>query len=207
MGLAGNSAALRQALQTTLFQLAAFHSYHDVQFVAVLNEAEYQNYWQEWRWLPHFQLESLNLRGLVYNAQTRDMVLNSLYQMLVKRRQEYKEQRNSREAMFFKPQIVLVIQDESWLTGHNLNEFLMEDMSRYGVTVIWAKETLAMLPETVTTLVDYHSSKLGTLINEDQTYLNLEFVPNSYPKKVTQAAAIKRLANLRHVEVEKKFDP
>ncbi len=47
----------------------------------------------------------------------------------------------------------------------------MEDMSRYGVTVIWAKETLAMLPETVTTLVDYHSSKLGTLINEDQTYL------------------------------------
>ncbi len=207
LGLAGNSAALRQALQTTLFQLAAFHSYHDVQFVAVLNEAEYQNYWQEWRWLPHFQLESLNLRGLVYNAQTRDMVLNSLYQMLVKRRQEYKEQRNSREVMFFKPQIVLVIQDESWLTGHNLNEFLMEDMSRYGVTVIWAKETLAMLPETVTTLVDYHSSKLGTLINEDQTYLNLEFVPNSYPKKITQAAAIKRLANLRHVEVEKNSIP
>ncbi|TGY52053.1 type VII secretion protein EssC [Ligilactobacillus murinus] len=207
LGLAGNSAALRQALQTTLFQLAAFHSYHDVQFVAVLNEAEYQDHWQEWRWLPHFQLESLNLRGLVYNAQTRDMVLNSLYQMLVKRRQEYKEQRNSREAMFFKPQIVLVIQDESWLTGHNLNEFLMEDMSRYGVTVIWAKETLAMLPETVTTLVDYHSSKLGTLINEDQTYLNLEFVPNSYPKKITQAAAIKRLANLRHVEVEKNSIP
>lgn len=207
LGLAGNSAALRQALQTTLFQLAAFHSYHDVQFVAVLNEAEYQDHWQEWRWLPHFQLESLNLRGLVYNAQTRDMVLNSLYQMLVKRRQEYKEQRNSREAMFFKPQIVLVIQDESWLTGHNLNEFLMEDMSRYGVTVIWAKETTAMLPETVTTLVDYHSSKLGTLINEDQTYLNLEFVPNSYPKKITQAAAIKRLANLRHVEVEKNSIP
>ncbi len=75
------------------------------------------------------------------------------------------------------------------------------------MTVIWAKETLAMLPETVTTLVDYHSSKLGTLINEDQTYLNLEFVPNSYPKKVTQAAAIKRLANLRHVEVEKNSIP
>ncbi len=102
LGLAGNSAALRQALQTTLFQLAAFHSYHDVQFVAVLNEAEYQNYWQEWRWLPHFSIRKFEFtRNLSITLKTRDMVLNSLYQMLVKRRQEYKEQRNSREAMFF----------------------------------------------------------------------------------------------------------
>ncbi|QNQ80163.1 type VII secretion protein EssC [Lactobacillus sp. PV034] len=207
LGLVGNQSALRQAIQTTLFQIAAFHSYHDVQFIAILNESEYHNYWQEWRWLPHFQIESLNLRGLVYNAQTRDMVLNSLYQLLVKRRQEVREHRNSHEQLQFKPNLVLYIQDESWLTGHSLNEFLMEDMGQYGVTVIWAKDTKAMLPETVTTLVDYRSTKLGTVINQDHEYLNLDFTPHAYPHTYPMDKAIKRLANLNHVEVEKNSIP
>ncbi len=40
-------------------------------------------------------------------------------------------------------------------SGHGLNEFLAEDMSLYGVTVIWGKEALNMLPETTTTLIEY----------------------------------------------------
>ena len=207
LGLVGNQSALRQAVQTTLFQFAAFHSYHDVQFIAILNEDEYHAHWEEWRWLPHFQIESLNLRGLVYNAQTRDMVLNSLYQLLVKRRQEVREHARSHEQLQFKPNLVLYIQDESWLTGHSLNEFLIEDMSQYGVTVIWAKDTKAMLPETITTLVDYRSTKLGTVINQDHEYLNLDFTPHGYPQTYPMDKAIKRLANLNHVEVEKNSIP
>lgn len=207
LGLAGGKRALRQAVSTILFQIAAFHSYHDVQFIAILSEEEYEKHWKEWRWLPHFQIESLNLRGLVYNAQTRDMVLNSLYQLLAKRRQDVREQRQSHQQLQFKPYLVLYIEDESWLNGHSLNEFLMEDMSQYGVTVIWAKDTTAMLPETITTLVDYRSTKLGTVVNKDREYLDLNFTPNAYPTVYPLEAAIKRLANLNHVEVEKNSIP
>lgn len=206
LGLAGPDAVLRTSLQTILFQIASLHSYHDVQFVAVLNEQEYQTHWHEWRWLPHFQLSGINLRGLVYNSQTRDMVLNSVYQLLVQRRQAVQEH-TMKDGDLFKPHLVLAIQDETWLNGHNLNEFLNEDLSPYGVTVIWAKETANALPETVTTLVEYRSSKLATLVNQDHVYQDLDFEPNPAPQKYSMDDSIKRLANLNHIEVEKNSIP
>lgn len=206
LGLAGPDAVLRTSLQTILFQIASLHSYHDVQFVAVLNEQEYQAHWHEWRWLPHFQLSDINLRGMVYNSQTRDMVLNSIYQLLVQRRQAVQEHA-MKDGDLFKPHLVLVIQDETWLNGHNLNEFLNEDLSPYGVTVIWAKETANALPETVTTLVEYRSSKLATLVNQDHVFKDLDFEPNPAPQKYSMDDSIKRLANLNHIEVEKNSIP
>lgn len=206
LGLAGPDAVLRTSLQTILFQIASLHSYHDVQFVAVLNEQEYQAHWHEWRWLPHFQLSGINLRGLVYNSQTRDMVLNSVYQLLVQRRQAVQEH-TMKDGDLFKPHLVLAIQDETWLNGHNLNEFLNEDLSPYEVTVIWAKETANALPETVTTLVEYRSSKLATLVNQDHVYQDLDFEPNPAPQKYSMDDSIKRLANLNHIEVEKNSIP
>ncbi len=206
LGLAGPKASLRTSLQTLLFQIASWHSYHDVQMVALINEEEYDQYWQEWRWLPHFQLDGVNLRGLVHNAQTRDMVLNAVYQLLVQRRQAQQE-RAVKDGDHFKPHLVLVIEEESWLNGHNLNEFLNQDLSVYGVTVIWAKETTNALPETVTTLVEYRSSKLATLVNVDQVYMDLAFEPHLQPAADSLVNAIKRLANLNHIEVEQNSIP
>lgn len=201
VGLAGNHAALRIALQTILFQVAVFQSYRDVQLVALVSEDEYEGYWKEWRWLPHFQLQSLNLRGIVHSAQTRDMVLSSLYQLLSARRQAVRDDR-SVAGVEFKPHIVLVIQDEKWLSGDNLNEFLMGDVTRYGVTVIWAKDSVNMLPETVTTLVDYPSSRTASLISVGREYRNQKFIPDSYSSRENMDDALLHLANLEHVEVE-----
>ncbi len=153
LGLAGPSAVLRTAVQTILFQLSVLHSYRDVEFITLVPEADYQKEWSAWRWLPHTKIRHLNLRGIVHHAQSRDMVLNSFYQMLTKRRQQVKEAGN--ETVVFQPHYIFSILDESWLSGHGLNEFLAEDMSLYGVTVIWGKEALNMLPETTTTLIEY----------------------------------------------------
>ncbi len=133
------------------------------------------------------------------------MVLNSFYQMITKRRQQVREAGN--EKVHFQPQYILSILEESWLSGHGLNEFLAEDMSQYGVTVIWGKDALNMLPETTTTLIEYQSSEAGTLINQNNKYVNQNFVPNHLPTAYPLAYAIQRLANLQHVEVEKNAVP
>lgn len=205
LGIAGTNNVLRTSVQTLLFQLAFFHSYRDVEFVALVPEEDYEESWHAWRWLPHFQIQSLNLRGIIHNSQSRDMVLNSFYQLLTKRRQQVKESGN--EKVNFSPQYIFTILDESWLSGHGLNEFLAEDMSQYGVTVIWGKEATNMLPETITTMVDYKSSEAATLINEKNEYVNQLFVPNHLPEKYPIDQGIQRLANLNHVEVEKNAIP
>lgn len=205
LGLAGNYPILRTAIQTLLFQLSVLHSYRDVEFVTLVPENDYAAHWDDWRWLPHLKIRSLNLRGIIHNAQTRDMVLNSFYQILTKRRQEVREAGN--EKIRFQPHYVFSILDESWLAGHGLNEFLAEDMSPYGVTVIWGKDALQMLPETTTTLVDYQSSEAAVLINQNNEYINQTFVPTHLPTVYPVAKAIQRLANLHHVEVEKNAIP
>lgn len=205
LGLAGTPAVLRTAIQTLLFQVSVLHSYRDVEFVTLVPEEDYQKDWHSWRWLPHVKIRSLNLRGIVHDPQTRDMVLNSFYQMITKRRQQVREAGN--EKVHFQPQYILSILKESWLSGHGLNEFLAEDMSQYGVTVIWGKDALNMLPETTTTLIEYQSSEAATLINQNNKYVNQNFVPNHLPSAYPLAYAIQRLANLQHVEVEKNAVP
>lgn len=205
IGLIGVYSSLKTAVQTQLLQLATFHSYHDVEMLILVPEQYYEQDWDQWRWLPHLKMKELNLRGIVHNAQTRDMVLNSFYQLLNKRRQIARE--NDREKIEFSPHYILTILDDSWLAGHGLNEFLAEDMSQYGVTVIWGKEDAAMLPETVTTMIAYDSEESATLINENGVYIAQDFKPYKLPTNYTVKQLISRLANLTHLEVEKNSIP
>ena len=205
VGLAGTPSILRTALQLLLFQLCVLHSYRDVEFITLIPSEEYEQHWREWRWLPHNKIRSLNLRGMVHTPQSRDMILNSFYQIVAKRKQQVREAGN--EKVHFQPQYVFSILDESWLAGHGLNEFLAENLGDYGITVIWGKETLNMLPETTTTLIEYQSNEAATLINQDNEYVNQRFIPNHLPTTYPIEKAIRRLANLHHVEVEKNAVP
>lgn len=205
VGLVGVYPILKNAVATTLLQIATFHSYRDVQFIALVPEQSYDSDWADWRWLPHFQMQELNLRGIIHNAQSRDMVLGSFYQLLNKRRQLVREA--GRDLPQFAVQYVLVILDSSWLAGHGLNEFLAEDMNQYGVSVIWGKEDRAMLPETVTTMIEYTSNAAAELITEDQKLREINFKPLQLPKNTTVGELTTRLANLKHVEVEKNAIP
>lgn len=205
VGLAGTPSILRTALQLLLFQLCVLHSYRDVEFITLIPSEEYEQHWREWRWLPHNKIRSLNLRGIVHTPQSRDMILNSFYQIVAKRKQQVREAGN--EKVHFQPHYVFSILDESWLAGHGLNEFLAENLGDYGITVIWGKETLNMLPETTTTLIEYQSNKAATLINQDNEYVNQRFIPNHLPTTYPIEKAIRRLANLHHVEVEKNAVP
>ena len=204
LGFAGNYPVLKTAISNLLFQIATFHSYRDVQFVSLVPEEHFANDWGIWRWIPHVQIEALNMRGFVHHARSRDVTLASFYQLMNKRKQAVKDASSSEKPQF-SPRYILTILDDSHLAGHGLNEFLAEDMSQYGVTVIWAKDSPDMLPETVTTMVRYYSSQLGELVNEKGVYVAKEFVPHPLPIGIE--TAVTRLSNLHHMEVEKNAIP
>ncbi|WLV77389.1 type VII secretion protein EssC [Lacticaseibacillus parahuelsenbergensis] len=205
LGLVGRPVITNEAIQALYLQLAAFHSYRDVQFITLVPEKDYADVWAKWRWLPHNQIQSLNLRGIVHDTQSKDMVLNSFYQLINKRKQALKEA--GHEGIQFAPHYVLTILDESWLNGHQLNEFLAEDMSPYGVSVIWVKEDEAMLPETVTSYAKYDNKDAAELVNEQGHYVAKKFAPLRLPQQHDLAQTIRRLANLHHVEAEKNAIP
>ncbi|MGN7797522.1 type VII secretion protein EssC [Leifsonia sp. 22587] len=203
IGLVGGRDAVTTAAAGLLFQLAVFHSYRDLQFLALVDEPSYREEWLHWRFLPHFTLHDLNLRGIVRNAKTRDMVLGSFTRILARRRQALRE--STREKPVFAPHYVLTVLDDTHLAGHAINEYLAEDMSALGVTVIWCTEDRTMLPETVTALIEYRNRSAGTLVNDGRVHVALGFVPYARPRGLERA--LRRLSNLTHVEVEKNAIP
>ena len=66
-------------------QIAAFQSYHDVQFITIFREEEKQ-LWEWSKWLPHNKIKAFNSRGFVYDQRTRDQLLTSLYQIIKDRK-------------------------------------------------------------------------------------------------------------------------
>ncbi|WP_431245763.1 type VII secretion protein EssC [Leifsonia xyli] len=203
VGLVGTYEALSAAAANLLLQLAVFHSYRDVNFIALVPAKSYRDDWYPWRFLPHFTMQELNLRGLVHSAKTRDMVLNSFTQILTKRRQALAQA--GREKPMFSPHYVFTVFDDSYLAGHGINEFLADDLSPLGVTVIWCREDRKRLPETVTALVEYENRNAGRLVNDERIYVAKDFTP--YPVPDGWQRALRRLPNVQHVEVEKNAIP
>jgi len=203
LGFVGHYASGQTAVSNLLLQVAFFHSYRDVNFINLIPDKEYRNTWVQWRFLPHFKLQELGLRGLIYNAKTRDIVLSSFYQLLNKRKQALAEA--GKEKPQFSPQYIFTIFDDGYLAGHGLNEFLAEDMSALGVTVIWVKEDKKLLPETVSAVISYPNQRVGEIVTDNNVYVAKTFEPYAMPEKLEKS--LRQLANLEHVEVEKNAIP
>lgn len=203
LGFVGPPEVVQTQLQSLLFQTAFFHSYRDVNFVSLLSREAYRQTWSAWRLLPHFALQELNLRGLVYNERLRDVVLNSFYQLLQKRKQAVKDA--GTQLPQFAPHYVLTIVDDRHLAAHGINELLAEDMSDLGVTVIWCSEDAKLLPETVTALIQAPHEAKGELVTNNDVYVATPFTPYVMPADLERS--LRTLSNLNHLEVEKNAVP
>lgn len=203
LGMVGTYSVLRVAIINLLIQIVFFHSYRDVQLLTVVPEKNYQQDWRFLRMLPHFNLSEIGFRGFIHDNKSRDVILNQFYQILTKRRQVLEE--SGREKPRFSPQYVLMIVDDTLLAGHPINEFLAEDISELGVSVIWAKEDQKFLSDTVTALVEYQNQGAGEIINDHNLYVDQSFVPYHEPEDIE--SNLRKLANLVHVEVEKNRIP
>ncbi|MBF0777455.1 type VII secretion protein EssC [Streptococcus cuniculi] len=203
LGLVARSEVASVFMETLLLQIAFFHSYQDVNFIHLLPRSDFSRTWSKWRFLPHFQLRELNMRGLIYNNQLKEIVLNSFYQLLVKRKQVVAE--SGKERPIFSPHYIFTIFEDSYLAGHSINELLAEDMSELGVTVIWIKENAHYLPETISSLVELSDLTKGRLVTDNHVYVERSFAP--YLVSEDMESTVRQLANLNHLEVEKNAIP
>lgn len=206
LGLIGNYDVLKNTISNLYLQMAFFQSYRDLNFITLVPEKSYAKDWQQWRFLPHFKVQGINTRGIVHNAKSRDIILSSFYQIINSRKQELNAA--GREKPTFLPHFVFTIFDDSYLAGHGLNEFLAEDMSDLGVTVIWAKEDKKLLPETITALVEVKNQQAGVLIQDNGLHLDKVYKP--YPQlesKENFEVVLRQMSSLEHMEVEKNAIP
>ena len=171
LGLVGEKDVIHEQLKALVIQMAFFHSYHDLEIVAIYDEKYHMDF-QWMRWYPHFRIHAVNCVGMINSERKRDQILGSLHQILKERKQ--KEEESKKESMFL-PHLVFIIDEPKWIMDHSVMEYLEKDGYNLGFSIIYTTNLRANLPENIGTIVMLDNSVDGTLLIEEQEEKNLRF--------------------------------
>ncbi|WP_368505844.1 type VII secretion protein EssC [Alkalihalophilus sp. As8PL] len=193
IGLIGKQSVVQREIQQIVGQLAFFHSYHDVRFVAIFDEEQYPE-WEWMKWLPHFQLPHSFARGLVYNERTRDQLLSSIYEML--RERDMDEEKDKKQ---FYPHFVFIVTNRSLISEHLIMEYLEGEDKGIGMSTIFATETKENLSEKIHTLVSYINNQQGEILIQDKKASHTNFALDQYLQQGNETYA-RTLRSLNHLK-------
>lgn len=169
MGMIGNQTVVKQEIEQLIGQLSFFHSYHDIRMVAIIDEDDY-NKWQWMKWLPHFQLPQSYARGFVYNEQTRDQLLPSLYELLKER-----DLQEDKENMLFSPHFVFIITNRHLISEHAILEYLEGEHPQLGISIIFAANSKESLTDNIHTLVRFINETEGDILIQEKKAVKTSF--------------------------------
>lgn len=206
VGIVGQRSLVVEQLHSMILQLATLQSYHDVQFISIFPEEEKEK-WEWMRWLPHATLQGMNVRGFVYHERSRDQILNSFYQILKDRENEYKENQSGSEQVVFSPHYVVLATNEELILDHSIMEYFSKDISHLGVSVVFVEEVMQSLPEQVKTVIDIADHQHGRVVIEQGDLKNTNFVPDHFPAGYDKELVARNLAALDHQESLKNSIP
>ncbi|WP_270573160.1 type VII secretion protein EssC [Bacillus glycinifermentans] len=169
MGVVGKAAVVKNEIHQLVGQLAFFHSYHDLRFVFIFDEEEYKD-WEWMKWLPHFQLPHTYAKGFIYNEQTRDQLLSSIYEILRERDLD-----ENKEKTRFRPHFVFIITNQQLIAEHVILEYLEGKLRHLGVSTIVAAETKESLSDNIHTLVRYITEQEGDILIKQKKAVQIPF--------------------------------
>lgn len=172
LGLVGEKRIVHEQLKSLVMQMTFFHSYHDLEIVAIYDE-KYNESFQWMRWYPHFRIHAINCTGLINSERKRDQILGSLHQILKDRKT--KEEESKKDSMYL-PHIVFVVDEPKWIMDHSIMEYLGKDGYNIGFSIIYTTHLRANLPENIGTVVELLNSKEGLLLIEEKMERRRRFV-------------------------------
>ncbi|ASN06084.1 type VII secretion protein EssC [Virgibacillus necropolis] len=168
-GLVGKDSIVKSEIQQIVGQLSFSQSYHDVRFVAIFDEEEYE-YWEWMKWLPHFQLPHAYAKGFIYNEQTRDQLLSSIYEILKERDLD-----NEKDKKMFVPHLIFIVTNRQLISEHVILEYLEGNHTDIGISTIFAADTKESLSENIHTLVRYINEQEGDILIQQQKAIHTPF--------------------------------
>lgn len=191
MGMIGKESVVKNEIQQIVGQLSFSQSYHDVRIVAIFDEEDYPD-WQWMRWLPHFQLPNSYAKSLIYNEQTRDQLLSSIYEMLKER-----DLTEEKDKKIFLPHFVFIVTNRQLISEHSILEYLEEDHPNLGISTIFAADTKESLADHIHTLVRYIDETEGDILIQKRKAIHLPFNLDEHHHKGNETFS-RTLSSLNH---------
>lgn len=194
LGVVGEKKDIHQQLKNYLAQLSFFQSYQDVEIIMLYNK-EYINDFDYIKWLPHNRIHSVNLSGNINNEQVKEQVLGSLYQIIKSRKLNNNEGHN--ETIYI-PHYIIIVDDYHLLMNHAIMEYLQEDTTSLGFSLIYTAQKKANLPENIHTVLEINDHENATLLIEEGLEVNKDIKLEQINSDVKDMA--RNLSVLNHLK-------
>lgn len=178
LGLVGEKKNIHEQLKQIIIQLAFYQSYHDMEFVAILDK-KYDEDFAWAKWLPHFRISAINAYGYINSEKMRDQVLGSMHQILKERKNKLDE--NKKEARFT-PHYVFIIDEPKLIMDHAIMEYLDKSGEELGFSIIYTTYQRANLPENIKTVLMLNNHEEGILLLKQGEVVDKKFVLNHVGK-------------------------
>ncbi len=162
IGVVGNRTDLYEFLKIITVDIVVRQYYTDTKMFFILDEQDKEDFmWL--RLLPHIKNDSLNMRNIVCDSDSRNVLFEFLYKELSFREVEKKS---------FPNYVVFVYRDNG-IKRHPISRFI-ELASNVGVSFVFFEEHKELLPQGCSKLIRLKGTK-GNIVNSENQNENIDF--------------------------------
>lgn len=173
VGIVGERAELKQLLKNITLDLAIRHFYKDVKMVYLLTE-NFVDEFQWVRWIKNVNNEQLDVKNIVCDDESRNVLLENLYAILAEREMIL----NERKEYIFTNQYVVFVINSSMIRTYPVSKYIKNSTS-YGFTFVFLEEYEENLPQGCSEIIRLSIGEKGEAIKSINGNEIAEF---TYPK-------------------------
>lgn len=179
VGIVGAKTELKQMLKNITLDLAIRHFYKDVKIVYLLSEEFIKEF--KWvRWLKNVNNAQLDVKNIVCDDESRNVLLENLYAILSEREAALTEKKEC----IFTEQYVIFVTDASMIGTYPVSKYI-KAASAYGFTFVFFEEHEEKLPQGCTEIIRLKDDTHGEIIKSIDGDKIVSF---QYPKVENEVA-------------------
>ncbi|MGN0317022.1 MAG: type VII secretion protein EssC [Lachnospira sp.] len=186
VGVVGSHNQLTNMMKNITLDLAIRHYYNEVKFVYILDSTYVHEF--DWiRWLKNVYNKELDIKNIVCDEESKNIVLENLYANLSMREAILGDKRDFEG---FEEQYVVFVTSAESISTHPISKYI-KNCKELGFTFVFFEENEEKLPLGCTEIIRLIDSGKGELLKAQNGELIYSFDYNAVPNDIVEKAALK----------------
>lgn len=185
IGIVGNISELKQFMKNITLDVVIRHFYKEVRCVYLLSET-YIREFQWLRWLRNVENEMLDIRNIVCDEESKNVVLENLYVILSERGESLTGTGQS----VFSERYIVFVTDTALIRTHPVSKYV-DQCNRYGFTFVFLEEHEENMPQGCDEIIRIHNAKQGCVLNAVNGAMSTDFSYKTVSNDIAEQIALK----------------
>lgn len=184
IGIVGKQEKLFSFLKNITLDLTIRHFYGDVKFVYLFHENEVEK--MQWiSWLQNVYNEKLDIKNIICDEESKNIILEYLYSEL-----SVREQAAGTENMVYENHYIIFVTDVEGINRHPVSKYI-EQCNKYGFTFVFLEEYEERLPLGCGEIIRLGADGINQLLKTENGDVISKFQYKEFSDKIAKEIAVK----------------